>query len=115
MGAKFASAAEVEHVGRDPADLRIEHHPVSGDAGAVVRFLGEGMYWLRDIASTLSPGQPIYVMLYAVAIVFFCFLLHGAGVQCPRNGGQPEESGAFRARIRPGDQTARYIDKILMR
>jgi preprotein translocase subunit SecY len=41
---------------------------------------GESMRWLKDIASSLTPGQPIYVMFYAAAIVFFCFFLHGAGI-----------------------------------
>ncbi|MDO9598520.1 MAG: preprotein translocase subunit SecY [Azoarcus sp.] len=75
----------------------------------------EGMTWLRDIASTLSPGQPIYVMLYAVAIVFFCFFYTALVFNARETADNLKKSGAFVPGIRPGDQTARYIDKILMR
>ncbi len=51
----------------------------------------ENMRWLSDLAAALSPRQPLYITLYSVAIIFFCFFLHGSGVQQPRNGGQPEE------------------------
>ena len=75
----------------------------------------EGMYWLRDIAATLSPGQPIYVMAYAVAIVFFCFFYTALVFNARETADNLKKSGAFVPGIRPGDQTARYIDKILMR
>ncbi len=75
----------------------------------------ENMYWLRDIASTLSPGQPIYVMLYALAIVFFCFFYTALVFNARETADNLKKSGAFVPGIRPGDQTARYIDKILMR
>ncbi|MGE0011868.1 MAG: preprotein translocase subunit SecY [Azoarcus sp.] len=75
----------------------------------------EGMTWLRDISSTLSPGQPIYVMLYAVAIVFFCFFYTALVFNARETADNLKKSGAFVPGIRPGDQTARYIDKILMR
>ena len=75
----------------------------------------EGMYWLRDIASTLSPGQPIYVMLYALAIIFFCFFYTALVFNARETADNLKKSGAFVPGIRPGDQTARYIDKILMR
>lgn len=75
----------------------------------------EGMYWLRDVASTLSPGQPIYVMLYAVAIVFFCFFYTALVFNARETADNLKKSGAFVPGIRPGDQTARYIDKILVR
>ncbi|MBA4742038.1 MAG: preprotein translocase subunit SecY [Azoarcus sp.] len=75
----------------------------------------EGMTWLRDISSTLSPGQPIYVLLYALAIIFFCFF-YTALVFNPRDTADNlKKSGAFVPGIRPGDQTARYIEKILTR
>ena len=76
---------------------------------------GEGMRWLKDIASTLSPGQPIYVMLYATAIVFFCFFYTALVFNSKETADNLKKSGAFVPGIRPGDQTARYIDKILMR
>ena len=76
---------------------------------------GESMRWLRDIASTLTPGQPIYVMLYAGAIVFFCFFYTALVFNSRETADNLKKSGAFIPGIRPGDQTARYIDKILVR
>ncbi|HEX5801671.1 MAG TPA: preprotein translocase subunit SecY [Azospira sp.] len=76
---------------------------------------GESMRWLKDVASTLSPGQPIYVMLYAAAIVFFCFFYTALVFNSKETAENLKKSGAFVPGIRPGDQTARYIDKILMR
>lgn len=75
----------------------------------------EGMYWLKDIAATLSPGQPIYVMIYAAAIIFFCFFYTALVFNSKETADNLKKSGAFVPGIRPGDQTARYIDKILMR
>jgi len=75
----------------------------------------EGMFWLKDIAATLSPGQPIYVMLYAAAIVFFCFFYTALVFNSKETADNLKKSGAFVPGIRPGDQTARYIDRILMR
>jgi len=75
----------------------------------------EGMTWLKDIAATLSPGQPIYVLLYATAIVFFCFFYTALVFNSKETADNLKKSGAFVPGIRPGDQTARYIDKILMR
>ncbi len=75
----------------------------------------EGMRWLRDIATTLSPGQPIYVMAYAAAIIFFCFF-YTALIYNPREmADNLKKSGAFVPGIRPGDQTARYIDSVMSR
>ena len=76
---------------------------------------GESMHWLKDIASTLSPGQPVYVMLYASAIVFFCFFYTALVFNSRETADNLKKSGAFIPGIRPGDQTARYIDKILLR
>ncbi len=76
---------------------------------------GDSMRWLKDLASTLSPGQPIYVMLYAAAIIFFCFFYTGLVFNSRETADNLKKSGAFIPGIRPGDQTARYIDKILMR
>jgi len=75
----------------------------------------ESMRWLKDIASTLSPGQPIYIMLYSIAIVFFCFFYTALVFNSKETADNLKKSGAFVPGIRPGDQTARYIDKILMR
>jgi preprotein translocase subunit SecY len=75
----------------------------------------DGMIWLKDIASTLSPGQPVYVILYVAAIVFFCFFYTALIFNSKETADNLKKSGAFVPGIRPGDQTARYIDKILMR
>ncbi|WIM05339.1 MAG: preprotein translocase subunit SecY [Candidatus Nitricoxidivorans perseverans] len=75
----------------------------------------EGMTWLKDIAATLSPGQPIYVLLYAAAIVFFCFFYTALVFNSKETADNLKKSGAFVPGIRPGEQTSRYIDKILMR
>ncbi|NMG76152.1 preprotein translocase subunit SecY [Aromatoleum diolicum] len=75
----------------------------------------ESLTWLRDISSTLAPGQPIYVMLYAAAIVFFCFFYTALVFNARETADNLKKSGAFVPGIRPGDQTARYIDKILTR
>ncbi len=75
----------------------------------------EGMTWLKDIAATLSPGQPIYVILYAAAIVFFCFFYTALVFNSKETAENLKKSGAFVPGIRPGEQTSRYIDKILMR
>jgi len=75
----------------------------------------EGMGWLQDISATLSPGQPLYVAFYALAIIFFCFF-YTALVFDPRDTAENlKKSGAFIPGIRPGEQTARYIDGILSR
>ena len=75
----------------------------------------EGMTWLRDISSTLAPGQPVYVMLYALAIIFFCFFYTALVFNPRETADNLKKSGAFVPGIRPGDQTARYIEKILTR
>jgi preprotein translocase subunit SecY len=76
---------------------------------------GESMSWLKDVAGTLSPGQPIYVMLYAAAIIFFCFFYTALVFNSKETADNLKKSGAFVPGIRPGEQTSRYIDKILMR
>ncbi len=76
---------------------------------------GDSTRWLRDIAAALSPGQPIYVALYAAAIVFFCFFYTALVFNSRETADNLKKSGAFIPGIRPGDQTARYIDKILLR
>jgi preprotein translocase subunit SecY len=75
----------------------------------------EGMSWLKNIAGTLSPGQPIYVILYASAIIFFCFFYTALVFNPKETADNLKKSGAFVPGIRPGDQTARHIEKIMMR
>lgn len=76
---------------------------------------GSSMTWLKDISATLSPGQPIYVLIYASAIVFFCFFYTALVFNSKETAENLKKSGAFIPGYRPGDQTARYIDKILLR
>jgi len=75
----------------------------------------ERMGWLKDISSTLSPGQPLYVMLYATAIVFFCFFYTALVFNPKETADNLKKSGAFVPGIRPGEQTAKYIDRIMAR
>jgi preprotein translocase subunit SecY len=76
---------------------------------------GDGLRWLKDLAALLAPGQPIYVMLYAAAIVFFCFFYTALVFNSRETADNLKKSGAFIPGIRPGDQTARHIDRILSR
>jgi preprotein translocase subunit SecY len=76
---------------------------------------GESMRWLKDIASAMAPGQPVYTLFYAAAIVFFCFFYTALVFNSRETADNLKKSGAFVPGIRPGDQTARYIDKILVR
>jgi len=75
----------------------------------------ENMIWLKNLASTLSPGQPLYVLIYAAAIVFFCFFYTALVFNPRETADNLKKSGAFVPGIRPGDQTAKYIDKIMTR
>jgi len=75
----------------------------------------ENMRWLSNIASTLHPGQPIYVFLYSAAIIFFCFFYAALMFNPKETADNLKKSGAFVPGIRPGDQTARYIEKIMLR
>jgi len=75
----------------------------------------DSMTWLKDFGAMLSPGQPVYVMLYAAAIVFFCFFYTALVFNPRETADNLKKSGAFVPGIRPGEQTARYIDKIMSR
>ena len=76
---------------------------------------GDGLRWLKDLSGALSPGQPVYVLLYAAMIVFFCFFYTALVFNSRETADNLKKSGAFIPGIRPGDQTARHIDKILGR
>ena len=75
----------------------------------------QGMEWLQDISTTLSPGQPIYVILYAAAIIFFCFFYTALVFNSRETADNLKKSGAFIPGIRPGEQTAKYIDGVMTR
>ncbi len=76
---------------------------------------GENMLWLKDIATGLSPGQPLYILFYAAAIIFFCFFDTALVFNTRETSDNLKKSGAFIPGIRPGEQTSRYIEKILTR
>ena len=71
--------------------------------------------FIKDLAATLSPGQPVYILMYALAIIFFCFFYTAMVFNSRDTAENLKKSGAFVPGIRPGDQTARYVDKILTR
>ena len=73
------------------------------------------MSWLADISSAMSPGQPLYVVCYAGLIIFFCFFYTALVFNSKETADQLKKSGAFIPGIRPGAQTATYIDKVLTR
>jgi len=75
----------------------------------------ERMIWLKDVAGALSPGQALYIILYAGAIIFFCFFYTALVFNSKETADNLKKSGAFVPGIRPGDQTARYLEKILTR
>jgi preprotein translocase subunit SecY len=76
---------------------------------------GDSTLWLRNLASAMAPGQPVYVAFYAAAIIFFCFFYTALVFNSRETADNLKKSGAFIPGIRPGDQTARHIDKILLR
>lgn len=76
---------------------------------------GENMGWLGDIAAALAPRQPLYLTLYATAIIFFCFFYTALVFNSRETADNLKRSGAFIPGIRPGDQTSRFVDKILTR
>jgi preprotein translocase subunit SecY len=75
----------------------------------------ESMLWLKDLGAALSPGQPIYVLLYALAIIFFCFFYTALVFNPKETADNLKKSGAFIPGYRPGEQTARFIDKVMTR
>lgn len=71
--------------------------------------------WLKDFSNTLAPGQPIYVALYAALIIFFCFFYTALVFNPKETADNLKKSGAFIPGIRPGDQTTKYIERIMLR
>jgi preprotein translocase subunit SecY len=76
---------------------------------------GEHTVWIRDLAATLAPGQPVHEILYAAAIIFFCFFYTALQYNPKETADNLKKSGAFIPGYRPGDQTAKYLEKITMR
>jgi preprotein translocase subunit SecY len=75
----------------------------------------QAVSWLQRLAASLSPGQPIYILLYAALIIFFCFFYTALVFNSRETADNLRRSGAFIPGIRPGQQTAEYIDKVLTR
>ena len=75
----------------------------------------EGFGWLQDVSTMLSPGQPVYVLFYATAIIFFCFFYTALVFNSKETADNLKKSGAFLPGIRPGVQTTVYIDKVMTR
>jgi preprotein translocase subunit SecY len=75
----------------------------------------ESMNWLKDIGAALHPGQPVYVLLYSAAIMFFCFFYTALMFNPKETAENLKKGGAFVPGIRPGDQTAKYIERIITR
>ncbi len=75
----------------------------------------EGTRWIADITSKLSPGEPVYVIAYSSAIIFFCFFYTALVFNAKETADNLKRSGAFIPGIRPGEQTARYIDTVMTR
>jgi preprotein translocase subunit SecY len=75
----------------------------------------EGMTWLKDVSGALGPGQMLHIVLYASAIIFFCFFYTALVFNSKETADNLKKSGAFVPGIRPGEQTARYIDRIITR
>jgi preprotein translocase subunit SecY len=76
---------------------------------------GESTIWIRDLAATLAPGQPVHEILYAAAIIFFCFFYTALQYNPKETADNLKKSGAFIPGYRPGDQTAKYLEKITLR
>lgn len=85
--------------------------------GTIANWFGqnESMSWLQDVALQLSPGQPLYVMLYAATIIFFCFFYTALVFNPRETADNLKKSGAFVPGIRPGEQTSKYVDKVMTR
>jgi preprotein translocase subunit SecY len=75
----------------------------------------QAVSWLQRLAASLSPGQPVYIILYASLIMFFCFFYTALVFNSRETADNLRRSGAFIPGIRPGQQTAEYIDKVLTR
>ncbi|MBP6519034.1 preprotein translocase subunit SecY [Shewanella sp.] len=85
--------------------------------GTLAQWFGqnESMSWLSDFSLAVSPGQPLYSLLYSTAIIFFCFFYTALVFNPRETADNLKKSGAFIPGIRPGEQTSRYIDKVMTR
>ena len=75
----------------------------------------ENLGWLQNVAASLGVGQPVHMVIYASLIIFFCFFYTALVFNARETAENLKKSGAFIPGIRPGQQTAEYIDKVLTR
>jgi preprotein translocase subunit SecY len=75
----------------------------------------QSVSWLQRVAASLSPGQPLYILIYAALIIFFCFFYTALVFNSKETADNLKRSGAFIPGIRPGQQTSEYIDRVLTR
>ncbi len=85
--------------------------------GTLAQFFGntKGLEWLSNVSLLLSPTQPLYMMCYAFLIIFFCFFYTALVFNPKETADNLKKSGAFIPGIRPGEQTAKYIDSVMSR
>ena len=114
-GPELAPAAQAQHGRRDSADLRLVDHPVPGHARVVVRPGRTARSGCAISRRRSAPGQPVHEILYAAAIIFFCFFYTALQYNPKETAENLKKSGAFIPGYRPGDQTAKYIEKITLR
>ena len=85
---------------------------------SIAQWFGQGsenMEWLQDVALQIGPGQPLNILLFTILIVFFCFFYTALMFNPTEVADNLKRSGAFLPGIRPGEQTAKYIDNVLTR
>lgn len=85
--------------------------------GAIAKFFAttKGFGWLNDLALALSPGQPVYILAFAIAVIFFSFFYTALVFNPKETADNLKKSGAFIPGIRPGEKTAQYIDSVMTR
>ena len=117
-GAEHALAVQDQHVGCNSADFCLEHPDVPGDDRTVFRSGGRSNCSTARVADhrrQSRPGQPVYVLMYAAMIIFFCFFYTALQYNSKETADQLKKGGAFLPGIRPGAHTAEYIDRVLTR
>ena len=84
---------------------------------AIAKFFAttKGFGWLNDMALALSPGQPLYILVFAIAVIFFSFFYTALVFNPKETADNLKKSGAFIPGIRPGEKTAQYIDSVMTR
>ena len=116
-GADHAPAVQAQHVGRDPADLRLEPAAVPGDDRGLLRHDSE-TWWgsgCRRSRRRSVTAQPLHLAAVRGLIIFFCFFYTALVFNARETADNLKKSGAFIPGIRPGQQTGEYIDKVLTR